>query len=107
LEPLTELGESLGRLGVQITVPKDIPYLGIKHGTYDLQRFFYWHICKMYYRPEYSLDELNHINFDWFRPHNCHRHTPDEVRAFCREAGLDIEHMNVQESGITVVAVRT
>ena len=60
----------------------------------------------MYYRPEYSFDEINHINFDWFRPLNCHRHTPEEIKRYCEEAKLTIEHMNIQEAGITVVAVK-
>lgn len=106
LEPLTKLGIALGELNITLDVPEDIPYLGIKKGKIDLQRFFYWNICKLYYRPEYSLDEMNHINFDWFRPMNCHRHTPEEIQKWCADAGLTIEHMNVQEAGITVVAVR-
>jgi arsenite methyltransferase len=106
LEPLTKLGEALGRLNIELDVPDDIPYLGIKKGPIDLQRFFYWNLCKLYYRPEFSLDEMNHINFDWFRPLNCHRQTPEEVRRWCEEAGLHIEHFDVQDAGITVVARR-
>jgi len=106
LAPLTKLGIALGELGVEIDVPEDIPYLGIKAGKMDLQRFFYWNVCKLYYRPEFTFDEMNHINFDWFRPLNCRRQTPDEVRQWCDEAELDIERMDVQEAGITVVAVR-
>ncbi|MEZ0372571.1 MAG: class I SAM-dependent methyltransferase, partial [Candidatus Sericytochromatia bacterium] len=104
LKPLTRLGESLGKLGVEIEVPEDIPYLGIKQGRYDLQRFFYWNICKAFYRPDFALEEMNHVNFDWFRPLNCHRQTPEEVRAWCQTSGLEIETINVQEAGITVVA---
>jgi len=106
LMPLTKLGAALGEARVTISVPEDVPLLGIKKGEFDLQRFFYWMVCKAYYRPEYSLDEMNHINFDWFRPSNCHRHTPAEVREWCLIAGLRIERMDVQDSGITVVAIR-
>lgn len=106
LEPLTRLGIALGEQNVELDIPEDIPYLGIKRGKIDLQRFFYWNICKQYYRPEFTLNEMNHINFDWFRPLNCHRHTPEEVSDWCREAGLEIEHLNVQEAGISVVARR-
>jgi len=104
LEPLTQLGKSLGDLNIELDIPQDIPYLGIHKGRLSIQRFFYWHICKMFYRPEFSIEEMNHINFDWFRPSNCHRHTPEEIRRWCQEAGLTIERMNVQESGITVVS---
>jgi len=106
MEPLTKLGIALGELGVELDVPEDIPYLGIKKGRLDLQRFFYWNICKLYYRPEFTLEEMTHINFDWFRPLNCHRHTPEEVARWCETAGLSVEHINVQEAGITVVACK-
>lgn len=104
LKPLSKLGKALGELNVEIDVPEDIPYLGIKKGKLDIQRFFYWNVCKLFHRPEYTLDEMNHVNFDWFRPLNCHRHTPEEVQGWCAEFGLDIVHFNVQEAGITVVA---
>ncbi|HET9013386.1 MAG TPA: class I SAM-dependent methyltransferase [Gemmatimonadaceae bacterium] len=106
LEPLTKLGIALGKLGVTLDVPEDIPYLGIKKGPIDLQRFFYWNVAKLYYRPDWTLDEMNHINFDWYRPLNCHRHTPEEVEGWCREAGLEIERLKVEDAGITVVARR-
>jgi SAM-dependent methyltransferase len=104
LKPLTRLGQALGRLDVTFEVPEDIPFLGIRKGSYDLQRFFYWHILKAYYRPDWTLDELNHINFDWYRPENCHRHTSEEVEGWVQEAGLHLEVMTVEEAGITVVA---
>jgi SAM-dependent methyltransferase len=104
LKPLTKLGMALGELDVEIDVPEDIPFLRIKKGRQNLQRFFYWNICKLFFRSDYSLEEMNHINFDWYRPQNCHRHTREEVIDFCDEAKLQIEHMNIQNSGITVVA---
>jgi SAM-dependent methyltransferase len=106
LEPLTKLGIALGELNIELDVPEDVPFLGIRKGKIDIQRFFYWNICKMYYRPDYSLDEMNHINFDWFRPLNYHRHTPEEIKQWCSEADLKIEHINIQEAGITVVAIK-
>ena len=106
LEPLTKLGRALGELDITLDVPEDIPFLGIRKGPIDIQRFFYWNICKAFYRPDFTLDEMNHINFDWFRPANCHRHTPAEVRQWCADAGLEIEHLDVQEAGISVVARR-
>ena len=107
LLPLTRLGMALGRLHTNIEVPEDVPQLGIKKGSYDLQRLLYWHVCKMYYRPDFTEDENNHVNFDWYRPLNCHRHTPEEVRAWCDRLHLAIERIDVQESGVTVVATKS
>jgi len=106
LESLTLLGRELGRLNAEINVPEDIPFLGIKAGKLDIQRFFYWNIFKAFYREDFSVAEMNHINFDWYRPLNCHRHTESEIRLWCGEAGLYIEHIDVSESGITVVALK-
>lgn len=106
LRALTKLGIALGELGVELDVPEDIPYLGIKRGKVDLQRFFYYSILKAYYRPEFGFEEMHHINFDWYRPLNCHRHTEEEVRTFCRDANLSIERLHAESSGYAVVAVR-
>lgn len=106
LEPLTRLGIALGELDITIDVPEDVPLLGIKKGPQNLQRLIYWNFCKMYYDPTLTLDEMNHINFDWFRPLNCIRSTPEEVREYCSQAGLAIEKMDVQEAGITIIAVK-
>ncbi len=106
LKPLTRLGIVLGKMNVEIEVPEDIPYLGIKKGKMDLQRFFYWNICKLFYSPELALEEMNHINFDWYRPLNCKRHTREEIKIFCGRAALEIEHMDIQNSGMTVVALK-
>lgn len=106
LEPLTKLGKVLGDLNVEVDIPEDIPFLGIEKGRHNLQRLFFYKICKTYYRPDYNLQEMNHINFDWFRPANCFRHSPDEINEFCEEAGLIVERMHVGESGITVIATK-
>ncbi|MBI5102971.1 MAG: methyltransferase domain-containing protein [Nitrospirae bacterium] len=106
LIPLTNIGKVLGDLRVQISIPRDIPYLGIQAGSIDLQRLFYWYVFKAFYKPDWTIEEMNHVNFDWYRPLNCHRHTTEEIQQWCKEAGLIIEHMNVQEAGITVVAIK-
>jgi arsenite methyltransferase len=106
LMPLSKLGKALGELNQEITIEEDVEVLGITKGTYDIQRFFYWFVCKAYYRPEFTLDEMNHINFDWFTPKNCFRHSPDEVRGWIDELGFEVEWMRVEDAGITVVGKR-
>ncbi|MDQ3896140.1 MAG: class I SAM-dependent methyltransferase [Actinomycetota bacterium] len=104
LMPLTRLGQALGELGVEVDVPEDVELLGIPAGRIDVQRLFYWYFCKAFHHPDFTLDEMNHLNYDWYAPRNAHRQTPEQVRAWCAEAGLDIEREHLQESGITVVA---
>ena len=106
IEPLTKLGITLGKMGVEIEVEEDVELLGIKAGRYDLQRFFYWNIAKAFYRPDLSFDEMAHINFDWFAPLNAHRQSEQQVRQWCADAGFEIEREVVEEAGITVIARR-
>jgi ubiquinone/menaquinone biosynthesis C-methylase UbiE len=106
LEPLTRLGITLGELHAEIEIPEEIALLGIPAGRTTVQRLFYWHVAKAYYHPDLTFDELNHINFDWYAPVNAHRHSPEEVRSWCADANLEIDHENIQPSGITIVARR-
>jgi SAM-dependent methyltransferase len=104
LMPLTKLGQTLGRLDIEVDVPEAIALLGIPAGKINLQRLFYWHIFKAYYRPEWSLEEMNHVNFDWYAPKNAFRQTPEEIRVWCDGLGLVIEREVVEEAGITIIA---
>ena len=106
LMPLTRLGQHLGQLDVELDIPEDVPLLGIPAGRVPLQRFFYWNIAKAFYHPDLTLDEMNHVNLDWYAPANAHRHSVEEVRQWCAETGLVIEHENVQPAGITMIARR-
>ena len=104
MEPLTRLGIALGELNAQIEIPEPIDLLSIPAGRIDVQRLFYWHVAKMFYRPEASFDEMNHINYDWYAPRNAARQTPGQVRQWCADLGLDIEREVVEEAGITIIA---
>ena len=104
MEPLSELGKILGDLNIEIEIKNKIDLLDIPAGKINLQRFFYWHVLKAFYRPEMTLDEMNHINFDWYAPKNARRHTVEEVRGWCKTLGLEIEHEFAEEAGISVIA---
>jgi arsenite methyltransferase len=104
LRPLTELAKALSDLRVDVTVPADVPVLGIAKGTYDVQRLLYWHFAKLFWNDDLAFEENLHLNFDWYRPRFAHRQTEEDVRTWCDEESLAIEHIDVQESGITVRA---
>ncbi|EKS35628.1 hypothetical protein HMPREF9696_01840 [Afipia clevelandensis ATCC 49720] len=105
--PLTKLGKVLGDLGLTVEVPEHIELLGIPAGKIDIQRLFYWHVFKAFHQPQMTLEEMNHINFDWYAPRNAHRQTPEDVRDWCASLGLVIEHERIEEAGITVIARRS
>jgi arsenite methyltransferase len=106
LRPLTRLGQALAELQVDVEIPEDVPLLGIKAGRYDVQRLFYWHVAKAFWKPMYSFEENHHINFDWYHPRYAHRHTAEEIRSWLRDCSLDVIHFDEQESGYTVRALK-
>lgn len=101
---MTELGKALHDLKVEVEVPRDIPILGLTRGKHDLQRFIYWNVFKCYWNDTMDFETNVMTNYDWYRPQYAHRHTPEEVRAWCAEAGLEIVHFDVVESGISIRA---
>lgn len=104
LESLTKLGVHLGDLQIEVNVPEEVPLLGIPAGKIDLQRLFYWYIFKAFYDPSLTLQEMHHINFDWYAPKNAHRHTIQEIRHWCQENNLEILRECEELAGITCVA---
>ena len=102
LYPLTKLGKALGDLDIEVDVPDDIPTLEIKKGPISVQRFIHWHVFKAFHRPEMTLDEMNHLNFDGYAPRNAHRQSPEEVTRCCKEVGLTVERIEVEEAGTTI-----
>jgi ubiquinone/menaquinone biosynthesis C-methylase UbiE len=78
-EQLTELGKRLSALNVSFDAP-DIPLLGIKGGTIDVQRFIYWNFLKCFWNEELGHDTSLATNFDWYSPSNARRFSEEEVR---------------------------
>jgi SAM-dependent methyltransferase/uncharacterized protein YbaR (Trm112 family) len=101
---MTLLGKALSDLAVEVDVPKDIPILDIKAGKQDLQRFVYWNVLKCYWNANLDFETNVMTNYDWYHPRFAHRHTPEEVHAWCSDLGLEIIHFDVVESGISVRA---
>jgi len=104
LEPLTHLAKAFSDLKARVTIPTDVDLLGFKAGTFDVQRFMYYNVMKFYWNDEFTFDENVHINFDWYYPKYCWRHTVDEIRGWLRDFGLTELEMHEADSGIGVVA---
>jgi len=96
------LGKSLSQLKKKITIPKDIPLLGIKAGTYDVQRFLYWNFLKCWWSPDVPFEQSVATNFDWYFPKFAYRHTEKGVRRWFKDSKLKITHFNEIESGYSV-----
>jgi SAM-dependent methyltransferase len=86
-EQLTELGRRLSALKVTIESPA-IPLLGIRAGTFDLQRFIYWNFIKCFWNDELGHDTSVVTNFDWYSPSNAQRFSEQEVRNLVAVNGM-------------------
>jgi len=106
MRTLTLLAKALSDVKVNVSVPVDVPLLGISAGEHNVQRLIYWNFAKLYWNANLNLEENVHINFDWYRPAYAHRQTAAEVRCWCAEAGLTIVYFHEQESGYTVRATK-
>lgn len=100
------LGKTLSQLKKKITIPRDIPILGIKAGSYDVQRFFYWNFVKCWWSPDVPFAQSVATNFDWYFPKYAYRHTEDEVRKWFKDTKLRITHFDEIESGYSVTGLK-
>lgn len=107
IKPLTDFGKLLHEKNTQITIPFDIELLGIKKGTYDLQRFFYDYFFKCFWKDSWGYDYSNLVNVDWYHPKYCWRHSEEEIRSWCTEFNLDIKYIKELESGYACHVIKT
>jgi SAM-dependent methyltransferase len=98
---IAEVGRQLAALEATVDVP-EIPALGIEAGEYDVQRFVYHFFMKCFWNDEMDAEANAAINYDWYHPQDCSRHTLDEVLGWFADAGLEPVHDHVDPYGITV-----
>lgn len=102
---ITLLGKSLFDHNVKIKVPK-VELLEIEEGEFDIQRFIYHFFTKCFWNNEFSFEENAVINYDWYHPQNCTRHTIEEVREWYTSENLTIINEVVDFYGITIRGVK-
>ena len=61
-------------------------------------------IFKAFYKSNLNIEEMNHVNYDWYAPKNARRHFLNEVRDWCEKIGLAIKREHVCKAGITIIA---
>lgn len=96
-EQLTELGKRLSDLKISFESP-DIPLLGIKGGTYDIQRFIYWNFLKCFWKEDWGFDLSKSTNFDWYAPSNAKRFSKQEFLDMVNTNHLAISYLHEEEA---------
>lgn len=103
---MTAVGKSLRETKVNITIPKDIPFLNIKAGIYDLQRFIYWNVFKCWWDDEGDYDYSNAVNFDWYHPLHAFRYDEEEIKKWFNDENVRIDNLNILDAGIAIRGTR-
>jgi SAM-dependent methyltransferase len=98
---ITQLGKALSDQNLKLQIPA-VDALEIPAGEYDLQRFVYHFFAKIFWNNEFSFEDNAVINYDWYHPQDCTRHTVEEVREWFTGNGLLITHEFVDFYGITI-----
>jgi SAM-dependent methyltransferase len=94
---LTELGKRLSELNVSFESP-DIPLLGIKGGTYDVQRFIYWNFLKCFWKADWGYDLSKSTNFDWYAPSNAKRYSKEEFLSLSKDNKMNVLFFHEEEA---------
>lgn len=98
---ISALGQALSTLDATVRTPA-IDVLGIEEGEYDVQRLIYHFFMKCFWSEELTAEANAAINYDWYHPQLCSRHTVVECREWFSGAGLDITWEHVDHYGITM-----
>ncbi len=98
---MTEFGRILAEADVKLTIP-GVDVLGIDAGEYTVQRLVYHFFAKCFWNAGLSYEENVAINYDWYHPQRCSRHTLSEVEQWFMDAGVAIHHRSVDFYGVTV-----
>ena len=105
MRQVTALGQALAESGHKVTVPA-VELLGIDAGEYDVQRLLYHFFLKCFWNPALDFEANAAINYDWYHPQLCTRHTLPEVEGWFADANLKVIHHVVDHYGITVRGVK-
>src|SRR5258706_2665891 len=89
-DQFTRLGRDLQACDARINIAEDIPFLGIRAGSYSVQGFIYDHFIKCWHTPAFAKQHCDLVNFDWYHPPFAYRYTVDELAKMATDNDLRI-----------------
>lgn len=104
-DQITAFAKALSDQKIVLKVP-GVDVLEIPEGEYSIQRLVYHFFMKCFWNDQLSFHDNSAINFDWYHPALCSRHTLPEVETWFADAGLKIVHRFVDFYGITVRGIK-
>lgn len=102
---ITELSKNLSDQNTEFYCP-DIELLGIPAGNYTPQRFLYHFFMKCFWNNDLNFEQNSAINYDWYHPQNCTRHTLSEITDWFIQNDLKITRSYEDYYGITMHGVK-
>ena len=86
----TTLGRALREIKEKLSIPEDLPWLGIEAGTYNVQEFIYDHVVKCWHNGKFGDRFSDVVNFDWYHPPFAFRYELDELVAWFEKYGIAV-----------------
>ncbi len=85
---MTNMGRALSKIKKPITIDDDMDILGIKKGSYGLQRLVYDYFIKCWYDLGQDRGYADLVNQDWYHPHYASHHTKEEITGWFKKCGM-------------------
>ncbi|MBS1652576.1 MAG: class I SAM-dependent methyltransferase [Bacteroidetes bacterium] len=102
---ITEFSKNISKQKEEFYCP-EIELLGISAGNYTPQRFIYHFFMKCFWNGELDFNQNSAINYDWYHPQNCTRHSIDEIKGWFKTNNLEVTRSYEDFYGITMHGVK-
>lgn len=103
---ITDFARLISQIPGTIRFP-ELPVLGIRAQELSLHRFIYNNFFKNFWNKDLSYEENFLVNFDWYHPSTCFRHTMPEVLGWFQKSGLSVIHAVEDDYGITIRGIKS
>lgn len=68
IKNITFLGKSFRKVKGKVVINKDLKFLDIPKGKYDVQYLIHYYIFRNFYNPDWPLQASHNMNLDWYHP---------------------------------------